>query len=258
VKDQDLKKLGIQYVEETAEKPRLTIGLDGLPKTGKTTWAMGMPGPLGVISNDPMTKRVVQRAKRDGKEIYLKTFPETEDKKIAEKEWARYLEVYAWMLENLRSVIIDTDTGSWDLQRMAAFGKLTQVMPNQYVEVNRERRRIIRMSEDSNCNVCFVFKQKKKYMDVKRRTKQGVQTVSSWTGEFERAGFSETAYLLQVNMETIKENPGDLDVEERFKVKVVNCTQNAELDGEILEYPVNDFTSLAMMVFPESVEGDWQ
>ena len=256
--NQEFKKLGISRVEKSTERPRLTIGLDGLPKTGKTTWAMGMPGPIGVISNDPMTKRVAQRAESDGsKENYIRTFPETQAKQDAEKEWARYLDVYAWMLANMRSLVIDTDTGSWDLQRMAAFGKLTQVMPNQYVEVNRERRRVIRMAEDSNCNVCFIFKQKKKYVDVKRRTKQGVQTVSSWTGEYERAGFSETAYLLQVNMETIKEEPEGLDVEERFKVKVVNCTQNAGLDGEILEYPLNDFSSLAISVFPESNEEDW-
>ena len=58
-------------------------------------------------------------------------------------------------------------------------------------------------------------------------------------------------------METIKEDPEGLDVEERFKVKVVNYTQNAGLDGEILEYPLNDFASLALSVFPESSEEDW-
>ena len=86
-----------------------------------------------------------------------------------------------------------------------------------------------------------------------------MKEVSGWKGDYERAGFRETGNLLMLNVEIIKiPATEDLEIEERFKVKVINCTETAEMDGVVLEYPLNDFVSLATMIYPESDAEDWE
>jgi len=253
VKESELKRLGIHKAERSIEVPRLTIGVQGLEKDGKTTFAFTMPDPLGVITNDPMTKTIVQKELANGREIYIKYFPEAYSQDTGKKIWEEYRKVYTTMLQNMRSLVIDTDTGAWSLQRMAAFGKLSQVMPNQYVVTNTRKRMMIREAEDSNCNVCFVYKVKKRYVENKKGMAQ-------WDGKsYDRDGFGETGYLLQVNLRAFKEPPENgLSVEKRFKLEVMNCTHNAELDGEIMTYPLNNFAALAVEVFPESDPETWE
>jgi len=253
MKSSELSRLGIVKAEKSIEVPRLTIGVDGLEKEGKTTFAFTMPDPLGVLTNDPMTKTIVEKELANGREIYIKYFPEAYTQDKGKKIWEEYRKAYTAMLANVRSLVIDTDSGAWSLQRMAAFGKLSQVMPNQYVVTNTRKRMMIREAEDSDCNVCFVYKVKKRYVENKKGMAQ-------WDGKsYDRDGFGETGYLLQVNLRAFKEPPGDgLSVNERFKLEVMNCTHNAELDGKILEYPLNNFATLAGDVFPMSEPEDWE
>lgn len=83
--------------------------------------------------------------------------------------------------------------------------------------------------------------------------------MGQWNGEWERDGFNQSGFLLEVNLRAFKEPPGDgLAVEERFKFEVINCNNNAELDGEIMEYPLNNFAALAVEVFPQSEPEDWE
>jgi len=99
--------------------------------------------------------------------------------------------VLTFMLANFRSVIVDTDTGAWSLQRMAAFGKLSQVPPNMYIVTNTRKRMMIREAEDSNCNVCFIYKAKKVYVKTKK------DKMGQWDGKtYERDGFNESRALL--------------------------------------------------------------
>lgn len=253
MKESELRRLGIVKAEKVIEVPRMTVGVDGLTRGGRTTFAFTMPDPIGVITNDPMTKTIVKKELAKGREIHLREFPEAYTQAEGKPLWEDFRKVYTWMLANFRSLIVDTDSGAWSLQRMAAFGKLSQVMPNQYVTINTRKRMMFREAEDGNCNVCFVYKAKKLYKENKKGQAQ-------WDGvSYERDGFGESQSLLQVNIRAFKEPPSeDLSVEERFKLEVTNCTHNAELDGEVLEYPLNNFAALAGEVFPESDPETWE
>jgi hypothetical protein len=252
IRDAELKELGIYKAKPIIETPRLTIGVEGLEKEGKTSFAFTLPDPLAVLTNDPMTKTIVAKEVAKGRDIFCREFKEAGTQKVGEKLWEEYKKVYTYCLNNFRSMVIDTDSGAWALQRMAAFGKLSQVMPNQYVTTNTRKRMMIREAGESNCNVCFVYKVKPEYKENKKGMGQ-------WTGNYVREGFGETGYLLQVNLLAFKEPPGNgLSVEERFKIKVLNCTQNAELDGEVFEYPMVNFAMLAGEVFPENNIEDWE
>jgi len=253
MKDAELKRLGIHKAERSIEVPRMVLGIHGLEKEGKTTFGFTMPDPLGVITDDPMTNAIVQKELAKGREIYIKEFPNVESQDEAKPIWKEYQRVYTAMLANMRSLLVDTDTGGWQLQRMAEYGKLSQVPPNLYITANARKSKLIREANDSNCNVCFIYKVKKVYVKTKK------DKMGQWNGEWERDGFNQSGFLLQANLRAFKEPPENgLSVEERFKLEVINCNNNAEMDGEILEYPLNNFAALAVEVFPESDPEEWE
>lgn len=165
MKSSELQRLGIHKAEKSIETPRLVWGVHGLEKEGKTSLGFTMPDPLGVMTNDPMTNAIVQKELAKGREgILLREFPDVESQAEAKPIWEKYQEVYSWMLANMRSLIVDTDTGAWSLQRMAEYGKLSQVPPNMYITANARKSKLIREAKKSNCNVCFVYKVKKVYI----------------------------------------------------------------------------------------------
>ena len=251
--NRELERLGIVKAVKSTRPRHLVYGVHGLEKEGKTTFGFGMPDPLAVITNDPMTESIVQKEVEKGRDIDLREFPDVESQATAKPVWEEYQKVYSYMLKNYRSLIVDTDTGAWVLQRMAEYGKLSQVPPNAYVTANARKGKLIREAKDSDCNVCFVYKVKKVYV------KTAKDKMGSWNGEWERDGFNQSGFLLQANLRAFKELPEEgLAVEERFKVEVINCTFNAELDGEVLEYPLNNFSALACAVFPMSEPEEWE
>jgi len=59
--NRELERLGIVKATKSKDPLRLIYGVHGLEKDGKTTFGFGMPDPLGVITNDPMTDTIVQK-----------------------------------------------------------------------------------------------------------------------------------------------------------------------------------------------------
>jgi hypothetical protein len=94
-------------------------------------------------------------------------------------------------------------------------------------------------------NVIYTHKVKKEYKDDK------------WKGGYERAGFNDMAFLAQVNIEHYRVDE-DEDENRPFAIKVLNCRQNADMEGEELVGPMCTFTQLGRMVFPGSKKEDWK
>jgi len=182
----ELERLGIKKAVKSEEPRRLIIGVHGLEKDGKTSFAFTMPEPIGVLTNDPMTGTIVEKEVAKGREIYIKEFPDVESQAEAKPIWEDYQKTYTAMLKEMRSLVIDTDTGAWSLQRMAEYGKLSQVPPNLYITANARKNKLIREAKQSNCNVCFVYKVKKVYVKTKK------DKMGQWNGEWERDGFNQS------------------------------------------------------------------
>jgi hypothetical protein len=75
------------------------------------------------------------------------------------------------------------------------------------------------------------------------------------TGEYERAGFNDTGFLVQVNAQVYrysKEDGGD------FVLYVKDCRQNPDLVEEELEGPMCNFPMLAQMVLPDANPSNWE
>jgi hypothetical protein len=222
-------------------RPHIISAVDGQEKNGKTHLGLTMPGPIAIINSDTGLEGVVEKFENE-KAIVKFDFDhrDANNYKQWEKMWVDVKKAYrnALRSKDIRSILCDTGTEMWELIRLARFGKLDQVMPHHYGPVNKEFRDLIREAYDSDKNVMFLHKMKQEYVNDK------------FTGKYERAGMKDMAYLVQVNMRTFWTEDG-------FAVKIIDCRQNAALKGEVITEPLNDFLTIAQMVYPNTEEGEW-
>ena len=230
-----LKKMG--FSDEIVETPRrLIASLSGREKTGKTHFALTAPEPILFLNVDIGTEGVVNKFQAQGKQVLVY------DVRVS-KEATK--ELYASMWQDLKmrirksyglrtgTVVWDTATEVYELARLAHFGKLTQVMPHNYSEVNNEWRDLLRTAYDSSLNTVFIHKMKPKWVNNVR------------TNEYELSGFSEMDYLSQINLITYREGEGN---EVEFSVFVKDCRSDPTLGGEIFRGGMCNFEFLLSLV----------
>lgn len=244
-------------VANEAIKPRLIISVEALEKSGKTNFAFTAPGPIGYLPFDVGDEGVIQKF-QENKTILVPTesydarFDGNEPKIEAGREWKRFYDDYLRALKSLRSVVIDTGSESWDLLRLARLGKLTQVMPTKYVEVNQEFRDFVRAAYDHNANLIILHKQKAEWVN-------DAAGKGSKTGRHERAGFADMGFLVQINLHAYRlpeKDRGDDDL--GFRLKIKDCRQNPEIAGMELENEMCNFQFLASLVYPEIDPVAWE
>ncbi len=245
---------GFERANEPAKR-RLIMSLDGKEKSGKSDFALrDTPAPIAVINTDVGLEGVIQKF-QDDKEIYrsdhILNFPlggaPEKIAAMANVVWAKAKKDYFGALENseIRTLVVDTATELWELLRLARFGKLTQVMPHHYGPVNAEFRNLIDRAYDYDTNVILIHKLKKEYI-------QGKDGKGSPTGKWERAGFGDTGYRVQINARTWREKEDG-----EFHLLIEDCRQNPDLFNEDFTAPMNSFTFLASVVFPDTAPEDW-
>ncbi len=224
---QQLKALG--FSDERVELPRrLVASVAGRPKTGKTHFSLTAPDPILFFNIDIGTEGVIEKFQdgldgQPGKQIYKYDIrvPKGATQGVYETMWADYKKRLqtAYGLSS-GTVIHDTASESYELSRLARFGKLTQVLPHHYTEVNSEWRELMRLAYDSRMNTIFIHKTKPKYINNVR------------TSEYEISGMSEIPYLVQINLETFRNDDPDGGGPE-FGIKVVDSRHSPNLNGDI-------------------------
>jgi hypothetical protein len=261
---------------------RLIVAVDGLDKHGKTTFALSAPKPLvyldfdigkeGVIEKVPDAQRILVskpfmfRASEAGWDAPNDAERTKAIMEAADPELDRFRRTYLKALtepiiavngvkQKARSVVIDTGSEAWELMRQCYFGKLTQVKPHHYGEVNGLMRDLVRAGYESDVNVIWLHK-------LKSEWKEGADNKRSKSGVLERTGFSDMSYLVQANLlayrvgttpQTVKWRSGEgtfevtldprqLDAEGYvtdddlgFRIVCGNSRHNATLEGEVWE-----------------------
>lgn len=235
-------------------KPRLILSIEGLDKSGKSNLAFTAPGPLGYLEFDIGAEGVVEKFQDDkvilSPKAYETRFEGGTQKTDAALEFARFEKDFKTSLGKLRSTIVDTASETWELLRLARFGKLTQVKPHHYVEVNQEYRDLVRFAFEHDSNLILLHK-------LKAEWQEGKDGKSSKTGQFERQGFSETGYLVQMSVRCWREEvreEGDLG----FRCQILTCRQNPEITGEVLANENINFQMLGMMAMPALDASVWE
>lgn len=245
-----LVKLGFSLGAPKVTHRRLICAVDGLEKCGKTHFALSAPHPMVYFDVDIGTEGVIDTIQRP--DFYYKHIeldvptnaPQGHIQEKALKLWKEFRTMYDGAIAiKPRTIVVDTATEAYDILRLAAFGKLTQVKAHHYGPVNAEFRDLIRTAYDSEVNLILIHRLKPEYVDDKA------------TGALRRAGFGETGFMVQVNATLSKDIK--LRTEDKFKMLVTDCRQNTMLEGEVFEGGMVSFPMLAMSVFPDSDPGDW-
>lgn len=239
-------------------KRHLLIGSDGWPNTGKTEFGWSMPEPIMTIvldrgyeaaldnPNPPNTRgrdiavKVVQAplATQTNKGDYL-------------DHWKEFYRVYLSALNNedVRSVIIDGDSDSWELQRLAEFGKLTSVPPILYTSVNAARRAMYARAWDSGKIVLFTNKLKEGYES--KIDKDGKE-IRLKTNKDDRQGFPDQDYLFQIQLRHLYDKEQGI-----WGVRIEMCKANTQLKGLELWGEECNFKSLVQTVYPQYSLQEW-
>ena len=246
-----------RFVRQTEPaQRRLILALDGLEKHGKSEFALTAPGPIVVLNLDTGLDGVIQKHQAK-KAIYVVNYekrnagPMNDDPPWDVKDWQQSADDFTTALGEARTVIVDTCTEWWEMVRVARFGRVLMVPPVAYPPVNAEFRRLLNRAYSSKANVVFVHKLKEVYDTKIIPSKDGPKEVSIRTGTYERAGFRDMGYIVQVNARMERRVDG-------FHLVVADCRQNPALAGLDFPEPVANFASLARAVFPDSTEKDWR
>ena len=216
-------------------RDRLIISVSGLGKNGKTHFALNSEYPLVSFSSDMGEEGVVGKfADKDIQIMHLARFSDGDMSAGApQEEFNRFRTAYLRALRDpkIKTIVWDTATEIWELLRLARFGKLTQVMPYQYGPVNAEYRSLIREAQYGDKNLILLHQMRPVYIKDKR------------TDEYERAGFSDTEYLVQV-VTRISYDPD----EQEFTLTIDGCRHNPHLTKTELSGPMCTFEMLKSMV----------
>lgn len=246
-------------------KYRLIVTSEGEPKSGKNHFAFGMPGPIGLhrfeSGDEGVVEKFVNGRKESGstpaiapKAIFgadyaIKvpdgpTIQQVSD--LASPAWGAFKANFAVGLAKYRSTIVDTGTDAWEMVRMSHFGKLQQVLAHHYAPVNSEFKSLFHQAFSSEGNLLILHRYKDEY-----QTKSiGGKEVSNKTGVRLLAGYKDTKFESQVHLRHFRDTDG-------FHTEIMECRQNPDVVGYVLDGDMNNFQALGMLVYPDSTEADW-
>lgn len=254
---------GYSYIDPDMKRSRRWIvALDALEKHGKTRFALTTPGTLAYMDFDNRSEGTIEEFLAAGRKIMWRTKPDgtpwpyqipadagASDEKAKEvqaearAEWKRFESDYEDLLHSssVDTIIIDTATEAWELVRIAGFGRLNEIPPHLYSEVNGAFRRLIRLArKQTRVNLVLVHRLKDEWANEKKGDKIKGYT----TGKSIRAGFSETGFLVDVNLRLTRlplaacDDADDLG----FRLTVTDCGANPrvrglELANEAITFP---------------------
>jgi hypothetical protein len=235
------------YEEIVAAPQRIVMAAAALQKRGKTRWGFTMPKPLAYFQLDANYEHVLAWARKQyGKDKirHIRYFadPRGDIRAANAAVFERLIKDFDYCVDNFRSVLIDTSTELMDVRKIAEFGRNTQIPQIYYGSIYSDFRWMVKRALDSNCNVNFVHRLKDEWKAGDR------------TGEFVMDGWRGVQFDAQVYVEHQR------DAEGEFTTNILECAQNASLMGMTLaaSEEENDFKTLAMRVFPDSDESDWE
>lgn len=184
--------------------------------------------------------------------------------------WKGFYAEYVKATDNpdCRSLLVDGDSDSWELQRLAEFGKLTQIKSIHYAGVNAARRAMYARAYDSRKIVIATNKISKDYAIVYDDKGEPVmgddgRPKREWDGKsYERQGFSDQDYLFQIQLRHIYKEAAysqtlGKHLPHEWGIKIMRCKPNPELHGQELWGSDCNFRTLVELVYPQVDPKEW-
>lgn len=246
---------------------RLMVGLDGPPDSGKTEFMLSAPGPGILLCLDRGIDGVLDNPKPPesrSADFAFKVIQCPKATQYNQKEYQDYWNAFykEWRagLENpdARVVCLDGDSDSWELQRLAEFGRLAKVPSTLYDNVNAARRAMYARAYDSGKIIITSNRIRKTYVvDIdpvthKPKTNSSGNEVRIWNGEYERQGFNDQDYLWSIQLRCYYN-------EEKacWGVRIMKCKVDRTLVGLELEGTDCNFSTLVETCYPQVPLSEW-
>jgi len=265
-------------LRKSAKRRRLLIGSDGKSDTGKTEFACSAPGPGIVICLDRgfdamldnATPPKTRRTDFAFKVITAPTATQASQNTYVEY-WRAFYSVYVKALENPEAVtvVLDGDSDSWELQRLAEHGRLTGIFPQtRYSDVYAARRAMINRAWDAGKIVIATNKVKTEYRTVRDRDGNVVldpktgEEKREKTGDVERQGFPDQEYLWQIQLRHLYQ-PARINpltkklIPQQWGIRITKCKVNTGLVGTELWGSDCHFQGLVQLVYPHIPLSEW-
>lgn len=272
------------FVTARPKRPRLLIGSEGETNTGKTEFILSAPPPGVLIAVERGHEACLDNAEppasrnEDFAIVPVKIPSSLQHGEDSEKYLPHWKELRTTLYKALAnddalSVGFDGDSDSWELQRLAAFGKLTQIPSIMYTNVNAARRLLIKHCYDSGKNVIMTNKVKAEYVDeydgagIAVLNKDGSQRRIK-SGNLERQGFNDYDFLYQVQLRHLSTPPevidpatltpkerlatirsGGFNRPARFAIEILRCKPKRELEGTVLWDDKCNFMGLVEIIY---------
>ena len=280
-------KLGVLTPAEVRKTRRLMIGTEGLSNSGKTEFLFSAPGPKVIlcpdISFDSALDNPHPPAWRDLDDLAFDPVKLPMNGTTKQDDYVAAFSSYRARLYQLldvpeiRTLGIDGDESTWELQLLAEFNKTTQIPQFYYNTVDAPRRAMVRRCWDSGKIIIATHKLKDLYEDVidettglvKKDPKSGRNVQHKVTGEYKRQGFRDTDYLWQLQIRHLYKKPelidlstlsplerlkaireGRVKTKPRWGLRILKCKANPMLDGDELWDDKCNLQGLVKYVYP--------
>lgn len=233
-----------------AVKRRIILAVQAREKRGKSNFSLTAPAPITTFDFDVGLEGVIEKFAGE-KEIHVGDYRRDKGLILDQAGWGvswdMFKKEYTAAVTNpaMRTLVIDTATEAWEMIRLARFGPRASAKPVHYAPVNDEFRELVRLAYGSDKNLILLQKMKEEYI-----TSKADSTISNRTGKYLLAGFTDTPYLVQMNLFLDRTEDG-------FLCRILDCRQNPMIAGlELYNEDIN-FQSIGTLVFPDTSEGDW-
>jgi hypothetical protein len=255
---------------------RLMIGCDGPADTGKSEFALSAPDPGVFICLDRGIDGVLDNqspppTRRERWAYKVINSPKATGATQAEalEVWKSFKEVVYKACQNpdVRTVTLDGDSDSWEVQRLAELGRLDKVPSIMYTSVNAARRAFYARLWDAQKIIIATNKIKKHYADQIDRSGNPVigndgKVVRTWDGTWERQGFEDQDYLWNIQLRHLYRPAGENAVtkkwqEQAWGIRITKCKVNMSLVGTELWGSDCNFPTLVEVCYPHVPAKEW-
>lgn len=259
----------------------LMLAIEGRSDTGKTEFMLSAPGPGSILAMDRGFDAVFDNpnpppTRRSDFGILPLQCPVATDFNTAAEYIPYYRAFYQKCMETItipeiRTFGIDGDNLSWDLQRLAEWGKLTGVYPQtKYFEPTAARMSFYFKLWESGKIIITTNMMTDEYRDV-IDPKTGVavrdekgESKRERTGDSVAKGFRDQEYLWQVRIRTLYKAPltrvafgKEIKVPGQFGLRITKCKPVPSLIGTELWGDSCNFAGLVQTVYPHIALDDW-
>lgn len=269
-----------QILIPTGRKHRsLMLNIYGPPSSGKSEFAMSGPGPGAHIVLDrnitaPLNNKNPPKTRNPNWMFRTVQVPKSTQFDRAERYlpyWQEFYKVYAAACDasDSRTVVLDGDADSWELQQLAEYGKVTQILPIMRTSANAARRAFYARASDSGKVFISTVRNRKKYFDVRVNGVVQVdgngQAVREWDGKsYEKAGFNDDGFVFEIILEAMYTDV-DITLEDgtfvaaanTYGVRLERCKSNRELENSELWGDDCNLLTLLKYVYPQIPVQEW-